>query len=318
MSLSIKNKRSTQSGQALIIILLAMSVALTLVLSSVSRSVSDIEISDTEEESLRAFSAAEAGVEKALLEFTQTGGFIGETGSLTGQTQTDTEYTANITSTSVGSTYEHPKEIGPGEGATFWMTARDENGDFTCEGDSCVRGSNIKICFGDSTKSYPKIPAIEVQTYFDDSATSPGDTPDAMETNDFSNVKMDIKVFDPWDFRRSENNFGGATLGCNIDGFNSQYKYRIQNNIVINSIGGCQNNRSCLIAMKIRSLYTDDKMPIIISVSGAQPDLPAQGVVIDSVGTSGESARKLNVEYTFSSIPGIFNNTAFSEGGLVK
>ena len=56
-----------QKGQALIIILLVMSVVLTVVLSSVSRSVTEIVVTGYEEDALRAFSAAEAGVEEKLL-----------------------------------------------------------------------------------------------------------------------------------------------------------------------------------------------------------------------------------------------------------
>jgi len=55
-----------QSGQAVLIILLVMAVILTIALSVVSRSVTDISISRKEEEAARAFSAAEAGIEKVL------------------------------------------------------------------------------------------------------------------------------------------------------------------------------------------------------------------------------------------------------------
>ncbi|MBI1919019.1 hypothetical protein HYS29_00310 [Candidatus Microgenomates bacterium] len=55
-----------QSGQALLIVVLTMVVALTVGLSVVSRSITNVRISTSEEESQRAFSAAEAGVEELL------------------------------------------------------------------------------------------------------------------------------------------------------------------------------------------------------------------------------------------------------------
>jgi len=61
------NKNKKESGQALLIVLLGMAVILTLVLSIVSRSVTDISLTKKDEESLRAFSAAEAGVEQLLV-----------------------------------------------------------------------------------------------------------------------------------------------------------------------------------------------------------------------------------------------------------
>ena len=58
--------KKSELGQALIIILLVMAVGLTMGLAVVSRSVTDIRISQQEEESARAFSAAEAGIRQQL------------------------------------------------------------------------------------------------------------------------------------------------------------------------------------------------------------------------------------------------------------
>lgn len=55
-----------ESGQTIIILLLVMVVGLTIGLSMVSRSLTDIKISQQTEQSQRAFSAAEAGLEYAL------------------------------------------------------------------------------------------------------------------------------------------------------------------------------------------------------------------------------------------------------------
>ncbi len=54
------------SGQAVLLILLVVAVALGLGLSIMSQSTTDIRISQQEQESARAFSAAEAGIEDAL------------------------------------------------------------------------------------------------------------------------------------------------------------------------------------------------------------------------------------------------------------
>ena len=59
-------KRKDNSGQALLVILLIMAVALTIGLSVVSRSVTDIRLSQQQEESARVFSIAEAGLESLL------------------------------------------------------------------------------------------------------------------------------------------------------------------------------------------------------------------------------------------------------------
>src|SRR3989304_10327197 len=60
-------KKKYSSGQALLIILLTLTVVLTVVLSVVSRSVTDISVTTYQEDAQRAFDAAEAGIERALL-----------------------------------------------------------------------------------------------------------------------------------------------------------------------------------------------------------------------------------------------------------
>lgn len=54
------------SGQAVLIVLLVVAVALGFALSIISQSVTDVRISKQEQESARAFNAAEAGIEEAL------------------------------------------------------------------------------------------------------------------------------------------------------------------------------------------------------------------------------------------------------------
>jgi len=61
-----KSKAKYKGGYVLIIITLVMVTAITLALSAVSQSVTDIKISQEEEESARAFNLAEAGLEEAL------------------------------------------------------------------------------------------------------------------------------------------------------------------------------------------------------------------------------------------------------------
>ncbi len=56
----------SESGQMLLVVVLTMIVALTVGLSVVSRTITNLKISKQNEESQRAFQAAEAGIERAL------------------------------------------------------------------------------------------------------------------------------------------------------------------------------------------------------------------------------------------------------------
>lgn len=62
----MQQKKASEKGQALLIVILVMVVSLTIGLSVASRSIVNLRTSTEEENSQRAFSAAEAGVEKAI------------------------------------------------------------------------------------------------------------------------------------------------------------------------------------------------------------------------------------------------------------
>jgi hypothetical protein len=66
----MKNSKSGQAtpkgGQAALLALFVMSVIVTVGMALISRTITDIQISETGEQGIRAFSAAEAGVEKVF------------------------------------------------------------------------------------------------------------------------------------------------------------------------------------------------------------------------------------------------------------
>lgn len=74
MKISAKEKQSwVDKGQAVLIVLLVIAVALGFGLSIISQSVTDVRISKQEQEAARAFNAAEAGIEEALKSITTAG-----------------------------------------------------------------------------------------------------------------------------------------------------------------------------------------------------------------------------------------------------
>lgn len=85
-------KHTSQSGQAGLIVLLMTVVVLTLGISVASRSTTDVKLSRQEEESNRAYNAAEAGVEDALSQNLNFGGTI-YSGSTTVDSNIDVNYT---------------------------------------------------------------------------------------------------------------------------------------------------------------------------------------------------------------------------------
>ena len=310
-----KTNYKNQSGQALIIILLAMSVVLTLVLSSVSRSVTDIRITTEEEESLRAFSAAEAGVEKALLELTSTGGFDSDSGTLDGQT--NTSYNVVAEDIPAGSYYEYPNGLMSGETATFWLVGQDANGNLNCDNNACAKPVRTRICFGDENSPHNNqyTPAIEIQAYYDN-APNAANPPISITSGDYTTIKVDNKALDGYGARANSNNFISAGA-CPIAELSSKYEFGYT--FDQNTIGDCLPSRTCVLMLKVKMHYANQPTPVVIGLNeGPSPVLPAQGVIINSTGVSGESSRRLKVNYNTASMPEIFNNILFSASGITK
>lgn len=79
-----QTKKNFQKGQALLAVVLVMVVSLTVALSIAVKTITNIRTSSEDENSQRAFSAAEAGVEKALLQ--------PDTASITGDFSNNSNY----------------------------------------------------------------------------------------------------------------------------------------------------------------------------------------------------------------------------------
>lgn len=150
------NKKKLQKGQALLIVLLSMSVVLVVVLSILARSITDVSVSSQDEDSLRAFSAAEAGVEQALI-----------IGSSIGSTEIgNASYNVGVSAVAEGEKeFNYPSFLFSGESITIWFVVHDENNGFICsEEKPCFTGNTIKICWGKegSALDSGQTPALEL------------------------------------------------------------------------------------------------------------------------------------------------------------
>lgn len=279
-------KRSAQAGQALVLVLLSLAVVLTLVLFILSRTVTDIAVSTNEEEAIRAFSAAEAGIEKALI--------IGSTG--------DTpigaaSFNANVTGFSEGTpTFNYPINLASGDSATLWFVNHDiSTGAITTQHFS---GDSVKVCWGKSgaSDSTATTPAIEMTVFYDDGL-----------------VKVGRAALDPNAGRTATNSFTNVSgRNCTIDGV----EYAFWENIDLTALTGGATDS--LLFAKLRMFYNSDENQIVgFDVTGAG-DLPSQGLDIESLGTSGSANRRIEVFQAWAEAPGIFEYSLFSVGGLVK
>ncbi|MCX6706508.1 MAG: hypothetical protein NTV24_05445 [Candidatus Woesebacteria bacterium] len=284
-----------ESGQALLLVLLSMSVVLTIVLSILARSTVDIGISTRSEESVRAFSAAEAGIERALVAGVPTLSGNFDNGSTT--------FDAKVTSfSSAVSEFILPSSLYSGESATVWFVSHKEDGSLSlvCDaGNPCFTGNQIEVCWGKEETRSAYIPAIEISVIY---LSTPGD---------YTTAKIARVAVDPNDTRRNSNSFSDHDNGtCVIGGQTFVFRSKF-------NLGPLGVNTSGLQLARIAILYnTDMGHPVAVRVFGGI--LPAQGVVIDSSGVSGNSTRKVEVIRGFKELPGIFENVAFSYGGITQ
>lgn len=293
-----------QSGQALLIVVLSLAVVLTVVLSILARSVTDIKISTGGEESLRAFSAAEAGIETSLNSL-----IIGESsGDLGGAT-----FTASVTEVGEGSdTFASPASLFSGETSTFWFVAHDASGNLVCDlANNCFTGTYIDVCWGkDGTASgAPDTPAMEAAIVY---ATTAGN---------YATLRIARETADPYSARSPANSFSAVTdTNCTI----GQEIYEFRKRINFSTIGidppGAANyadDPNELQFMVVRLLYNQSESHSVgIATSGEL--LPAQGNLVESLGTSGEANRKISVFQGFGEPPLPLGAVIFSPAGITK
>lgn len=294
-------KLSNSSGQALLLVLLSMSVVLTIVLSILARSTLDIGVSSRSEESIRAFSAAEAGIEQALV-----------AGPLTGSLSNDATFNASVTGFSSGvREFVIPASFYSGESAIVWFASHDADGNLSCADGTCFKGRQIQVCWGEKGTSAGSslTPAIEVTIIY---LTSAGD---------YSTVRVAREVSDPNSSRRSSNSFSSPDGGtCQVNGQDFAFIKTIDFGngglkILPTSVYLQPNG---LQLARISLLYNTDKGHPVSVIGPSGSLFPMQGTVIVSSGVSGSSTRRVEVTRGFRELPGIFESVVISGGGISK
>ncbi|MEK7521382.1 MAG: hypothetical protein AAB599_01090 [Patescibacteria group bacterium] len=301
MPTQIAPTRARESGQALVVVLLILSVVLTIALSIASRSVTDITISKKEEDALRAVSAAEAGVEQLL----KTGAGTTIAGSL----PVGSTFNASISGLAQGTQeFAFPTGLRAGDTTSIWFVSHDTGGNLVCTGAlPCFTGDRIKICWGNpgTSGSSSTAPALEF-SLLHTSGSGGGST-----------AKIGRAAYDPNSSRRTDNNFADASGSCTID----NRSFAFSKEFTLSSIGAsARGNNTSLPGPqtgRVRFFYNTD-IDHVVGISVNFPGngvLPQQGNKIESLGTAGEAKRKVVVYRPYADIPPIFDFGLYSGAG---
>jgi len=286
MFLPAKSALKKSSGQAVLLVILGMAVALTVVLSVVSRSVTDVSVTSIEEDSSKAFSAAEAGIEKLL---------VGES-SVSNLDLGNMAFIQSAQAMPLGegqNYFDFNESYNSGDEATIWFVSHDDRSPqrLTCTSKPCFNGNDFSILWNGNA-------AVEVVIYYD----ILGNSGVISSTPNFSGVRVKRFVFDSDNVRRESNKFSSPEVRQG-----SEYLYSTGNI----SLSGLTRP----LFARVKFIYSGVNG---FRVSVANGVLPSQGRLLVSKGTAGSSVRQVELRDYYRSSLDVFELGVFSQGDLVK
>jgi Tfp pilus assembly protein PilX len=254
-----------QKGQALLIVVLAMVVALTVGLAVVSRSITNLRNSQQEVGSQQALSAAEAGVEQAI----KSGTDISST-FLSAQTS----YQTSVQTVSGAAKFllNGNNKVSQDDSMYIWLTPYSSDNAKLFQ-DSNRWNGNINIYWGDSATACNNA-ALEIAVLYGSRATP----------------LISRSVYDPCSARKTVNSFSQP----------NSVNYVIANITLYNQVSIPVTNG---FLVRVTPLYADAYIGAVSSDTVNRP-LPSQGSIIISTGTTGTGVeRKLNVFQGYPEVP---------------
>ena len=278
------------AGQAVIFALLLTAVVITVGLAVVSQSIVDVKTSTQSQETVKAFTATEAGIEKSLaFALVAPDPTLTQTGSV-GTAQ----YSARVVR--LGYQQHHytlPRNMVSGDAQTLWLVSHDPStGNLSCSGGLLcatlsTTNSSFDVYFGRSPAAGP-LPALALDIYY---KTNPA-------TSDYGDVEIARATFDPDSTRRTtKNNFGEAlTAGPYVTSYGETYAYKARVDV---GPGGLQvptfNTENGLQMIRARILYSTADQPVSFDFAdfagetqrslSSGDGLPSQGFKPESTGT---------------------------------
>lgn len=281
-----------RDGQALVIVLLILALVSAVGLSVISRSVTEVSLSSTQDESSQALSAAEAGIESVLANPGHSIGStntIGTGGSYTVVSKNDAPSSPNLALAD---------SLKSGEAVTLFLKGVNEtSGAF--DGPVYPGGTEFGICwgrFGDVETPPGEAPAVEVTVYYLDGSNVPTVARVNIQANGYAS-RGDAFVHPPL-----VNSAGTAYCGAT-----DFYAYRGSINLV---------SFPTPLFARIRLLYNETTgHPVGVRTSNGSNFLP-QGKIIDVAGSAGAATRRVQVIERFPEPLTILDNALYSGNGL--
>lgn len=297
------------AGQAIIFALLLTAVVITVGLAVVSQSIVDIKTSTQSQETVKAFTAAEAGIEQALGQALVSP--VTRTLVLPKTYVGNAYFNASVNTLGLGqSQYIFPRSMVSGDAQTLWLVSHKTDGGLGC-GDSlpCVTFTGIPtfdVYFGNYPASSPT-PALVIDVYYKADHSSQG----------YGDVKIVRTAYDPDSVRQQSDNFT-PLVGGQYNFLNNSFAYKTTVNLSSLGIGpSVYGQANGLQIIRARILYATAAQPVAFDfASNLAAGLPSQGYQPQSVGTvTNSSSIKLSSVYPWPDSFAMFDHAIFAGSG---
>lgn len=291
MKIFIKNQ---EKGQVVIVLLLVMLVALSVGLVITQRSINDVTTSTQTEQFSRAFSAAEAGIEKVL---NQNSTITLSEEQLGNQSSAEAKVTSCLPRS--GQALEYPP-ISKETTAQFWLANPNVSG---CTG-SAYNGNLVTLYFGNSNlqNNSTEIPAVEV----------------ALVRFDGTTYSTQRRYIDPVPSRRNNNGFEPLNCNGNTGAINTTSS---TDDLILDRSFKCKvtidTRGTAPIMLRVRIIYSDISQQVALAPQLGK-SLPPQAAYYTSTGTSGLSQKTIQVFKLYYVTPVFFDYSIFATGQVKK
>jgi Tfp pilus assembly protein PilX len=273
-----------RKGQALIVVLMILAVTTAVGLSVVSRTTTEVAISNTQEESTQALSAAESGIEKVL------SGDLSQTSVTT--TESSHQY-LGTTPLPPATNINLPGNIKSGEGATLHLVSNFQNtttyaGGFT---------GNFNVCWGDPTLIATEVPAVQLDLY-------------SYRSGSYRVSSIGYDLNSRGGFSSNQIVSGNTTSSCPTD-----KRYAYARPITFSQFPGFLAGDNPLI-VRMKLFYNQNTSHYVGVLATSGGNFTSQGNTYSVRGISGSTSRKIEVDQGNPEPLPIFDNALFSGVGI--
>ncbi len=298
---------NSQKGQVILILILVLTVALSIGLSIVQKSLVDVSTASKVEQSSRAFSAAEAGVEKALKGDTSLQTFTDNSSKITEITPIGL-----IPATPAAGSPQAALELPPlakEDVAQVWLADPDQN-------------VKLPDCTADPAKHQPVCYAQDtLDIYWGNSLTDKAAIELTLVYYDGSAYKSSKWYLDhTLASRNTPNGFGVADSCTGSERPQTgTIDYQCRKTLDFLLIKSANPSATWML-IRARLLYNSTSQPFAVQAVGncATCFLPPQARSVSSTGVSGDTQRKVNIFQLYKVVPPYFDYAIFSAGEIKK